>query len=56
MQSTTIKFKVKSLKFYHAKAISFKKRFVEMAVISLTVAVISFGIGLLIKNVFQVEV
>lgn len=39
-----------------AKAISFKKRFVEMAVISLTVAVISFGIGLLIKNVFQVEV
>lgn len=39
-----------------AKAISFKKRFVEMALISLTVAVISFGIGLIIKNVFQVEV
>lgn len=38
-----------------AKAISFKKRFVEMAVISLTVAVISFGIGMIIKNVFQVE-
>lgn len=39
-----------------AKAISFKKRFVEMAVISLTVAVISFGIGLLIKYVFKVEI
>lgn len=39
-----------------AKAISFKKRFVEMALISLTVAVISFGIGLIIKNVFQVEI
>ncbi len=38
-----------------AKAISFKKRFIEMTVISLSVAVISFGIGLLIKNVFNVE-
>lgn len=39
-----------------AKAISFKKRFVEMALISLGVAVISFGIGMLIKYVFGVEV
>jgi VIT1/CCC1 family predicted Fe2+/Mn2+ transporter len=39
-----------------AKAISFKKRFVEMALISLTVAVISFGIGMIIKNVFQVDI
>jgi len=39
-----------------AKAISFKTRFVEMALISLGVAVISFGIGILIKNVFGVEV
>ncbi len=39
-----------------AKAISFKKRFLEMAIISLTVAVISFGIGVLIKHVFKVDV
>ena len=39
-----------------AKDISFKKRFVEMAVISLTVALISFGIGMIIKTVFNVEV
>jgi len=39
-----------------AKDISFKKRFVEMAVISLTVAVISFGIGMIIKVVFNVGV
>ena len=39
-----------------AKAISFKKRFVEMALISLGVAVISFGIGMLIKHVFGIEV
>ncbi len=39
-----------------AKNISFKKRFVEMAVISIGVAIISFGIGLLIKNVFQINV
>jgi VIT1/CCC1 family predicted Fe2+/Mn2+ transporter len=38
-----------------AKDISFKKRFVEMAVISLTVALISFGIGMIIKTVFNVE-
>jgi len=39
-----------------AKNISFKKRFTEMALISLGVAIISFGIGILIKNVFEVEV
>ncbi len=39
-----------------AKNISFRKRFVEMALISLGVAVISFGIGMLIKVVFKVEV
>jgi VIT1/CCC1 family predicted Fe2+/Mn2+ transporter len=39
-----------------AKDISFKKRFVEMAVISLTVALISFGIGMIIKSVFNVEI
>lgn len=39
-----------------AKAISFKTRFIEMALISLGVAIISFGIGMLIKNVFGVEV
>ncbi len=39
-----------------AKAISFKKRFIEMAVISLGVAAISFGIGTIIKNLFGVDV
>ena len=39
-----------------AKDISFKKRFVEMAVISLTVALICFGIGMIIKTVFNVEI
>jgi len=39
-----------------AKAISFKTRFIEMALISLGVAIISFGIGMLIKNVFGVDV
>ena len=39
-----------------AKNISFNKRFFEMALISLGVAVISFGIGMLIKVVFKVDV
>ncbi len=39
-----------------AKDISFKKRFVEMALISFTVALISFGMGVLVKTVFNVEV
>ncbi len=38
-----------------AKAISFKRRFVEMAVISLGVALISYGIGTLIKHVFGIN-
>lgn len=39
-----------------AKDLNFRKRFVEMLVISLGVAVISFGIGLLIRKIFGVEV
>lgn len=39
-----------------AKAISFKKRFLEMAVISLGVAVVSFGIGYFIRIYFNVDV
>ncbi|MFH1400235.1 MAG: VIT1/CCC1 transporter family protein [Nanoarchaeota archaeon] len=35
-----------------AKTVPFKKRFVEMAVISLTVAVISFGIGYVLHTFF----
>ncbi len=39
-----------------AKEVSFKKRFLSMAVISLGVAVISFGIGYLVKVYFGVDV
>lgn len=39
-----------------AKNVSFKKRFLGMASISLGVSIISYGIGLLIKQVFGVEV
>ncbi len=39
-----------------AKDLPFRKRFLEMALISLGVAVISFGIGYLIRSVFGVEV
>ena len=39
-----------------AKAVSFKRRFLQMAVISLGVSAISFGIGMLIKQVFGVNV
>ena len=39
-----------------AKGESFRRRFSEMAIISLTVALISFGIGSLIKYFFDVEV
>jgi VIT1/CCC1 family predicted Fe2+/Mn2+ transporter len=39
-----------------AKMVSFKKRFSQMAFISLGVAAISFGIGILIKQVFGVDV
>ncbi|MCU0651806.1 MAG: VIT1/CCC1 transporter family protein [Candidatus Omnitrophica bacterium] len=39
-----------------AKGLNFKKRFMEMAGISLGVAVINFAIGLIIRNVFKIEV
>jgi len=39
-----------------AKAVSFKKRFLQMAVISIGVSAISFGIGMLVKQVFGVNV
>ena len=39
-----------------AKAVSFKKRFIEMALISLGVAAISFGIGILVKKAFGIEI
>lgn len=38
-----------------AKSLSFWKRFLEMAAISIGVAIISFGIGLFVKNYFGVE-
>lgn len=39
-----------------AKELNFKKRLFEMAGISLGVAIINFGIGLVIRNVFGIEV
>lgn len=39
-----------------AQDLSFKKRFVEMVTISLTVATIAFIIGLIVKNVLGIEV
>ena len=39
-----------------AKDLSFRRRFLEMAIISLSVAVISFGIGSAVKAIFGVEV
>lgn len=39
-----------------AKNLSFKRRFVEMAGISLTVAVLSFVVGLVVKNVLGVDI
>lgn len=39
-----------------AKGLNFKKRFLEMAGISLGVAIINFSIGLIIRNVFGIEV
>ena len=39
-----------------AKVVSFKSRFKQMAFISLGVAAISFGIGILVKQVFGVDV
>ncbi len=39
-----------------AKDYSFKKRFMEMAVISMSVAGISFVIGILVKKIFNIEI
>lgn len=39
-----------------AKNLSFKSRFAEMAIISLSVSAVSFGIGYLIREVFGVDV
>ncbi len=39
-----------------AKNVSFKHRFTQMAVISLSVAAISFGIGVVIKKTFGIDV
>jgi len=39
-----------------AKNISFRRRFIEMAAISIGVAIISFGIGILIKHIFGIDV
>jgi len=39
-----------------AKELDFKKRFLEMAGISLGVAIINFSIGLIIRNVFGIDV
>lgn len=38
-----------------AKELHFRRRFLEMALISLSVAAISFGVGLLLKSVFGVD-
>ena len=39
-----------------AKSLKFWKRFFEMSLISLSVAVISFGIGIILRNFLGVEV
>ncbi|MBN2546500.1 MAG: VIT1/CCC1 transporter family protein [Spirochaetes bacterium] len=39
-----------------AKDLSFKKRFIEMALISISVATVSFGIGYIIKIIFKIEI
>ncbi len=39
-----------------ARDLNFRKRFMEMLIISLGVAIISFGIGLLIRQIFGIEV
>ncbi len=38
-----------------AKNLSFRNRFLEMALISLTVAAISFGIGILLRSIFGID-
>ncbi len=39
-----------------AKSVSFKKRFIQMTAISLGVALISYGIGQLVKQVFGIDI
>jgi len=39
-----------------AKSLSFGKKFLEMAAVSLTVALISFGVGLLLRNTLGISV
>ena len=39
-----------------AKSVSFKKRFIQMTAISLGVALISYGIGQLVKHVFGINI
>lgn len=39
-----------------AKELNFKKKFLEMAAISLTVAIINFIIGIAIRNIFGIEI
>jgi len=39
-----------------AKELSFGRRFLEMAGLSLTVAAISFSIGFLVKNLFDLDI
>ncbi len=39
-----------------SKGLKFKKKFLEMAIISISVAVINFFIGLIIRNVFKIEI
>lgn len=39
-----------------AKNLDFKKRFLEMAGLSLTIAAVNFGIGLIIRKVFGIDV
>jgi VIT1/CCC1 family predicted Fe2+/Mn2+ transporter len=39
-----------------AKDLNFKKRFLEMAVISMSVAAFAFVIGILVKQVLGIEV
>jgi VIT1/CCC1 family predicted Fe2+/Mn2+ transporter len=39
-----------------AKDLPFKRRFLEMATISLSVAVLSFVVGLIVKNALGVDI
>ena len=39
-----------------AQSKPFKSRFLEMALISIAVAVLSFGVGVLAKNIFGIDI